>query len=153
MKKFLLLVYFSLCFCLVKIFAQTEAYIKKYTSLAEKTSKASGIPRCVILAVAIAESGAGKSRNCRLMHNHFGIRGKNKLRKSHKIRSGYKQYPSDAASYEDFAAVIANKRFYPSLKGIADYTLWVNAISKAGYSVQPARWTQHILRIIVKYNL
>jgi Bax protein len=133
-------------------FSQT-AYIKKYKPLAEEMSEEYGIPVSVILGIAIHESGSGTSRHAKLLNNHFGIKGKNKLLKEKGIRSAYKQYDDVKDCYKDFCKIIKKKKFYHKLKGNKDYRLWVDAISKAGYSVIPETWKGRVLSTIRKYKL
>jgi Bax protein len=91
---FLLLVFQS-------VSAQSK-YIKQYKPIADSLSGIYGIPTSVMLGVAIIESGAGKSRNCKLLNNHFGVKGKNDLMKTKGIKSSYKQYTDGRASYVAF---------------------------------------------------
>lgn len=132
--------------------AQT-AYVSKYRPLADSLSAVYGIPRSVILGVAIIESGAGNTRNARLLNNHFGIVGSNRLHKTHGIRTRYKQYPSVAASYVAFCQLVSRRKFYPKLKGEKDYRKWVDAISRTGYSERPAEWRKKIIGAIQKNKL
>jgi len=127
--------------------AQTK-YVKKYRPLADSLEREFGIPASVILGVAIIESSSGTSRNCKLLNNHFGIVGKNKLFKTQKIRTRYKQYPDSRASYIDFCKVLKKKKFYKKLKGNLNYHLWLDAISKSGYSEVPSIWKQRITTVI-----
>jgi flagellum-specific peptidoglycan hydrolase FlgJ len=129
------------------VFSQSK-YVKKYGPIADSLGKEYGIPRSIILAVAILESGSGTSRNAKLLNNHFGIVGKNNLLKSRGIKSVYKQYPSVLASYADFCRVLRKKKYYKTLKGNSNYALWVDAISKAGYSEVPEIWKKRVLEII-----
>lgn len=133
-------------------FAQS-AYIEKHKSLADSLSRAYGIPSSVILGIAILESGNGQSRNSKLLHNHFGIVGTNKLKETHGIKSRYRQYKNPAGSFVHFCKVISNKYFYTKLKGTEDATKWVEAISKSGYTTHPETWRTRILRTISKCNL
>lgn len=128
-------------------------YVKKYRPLADSLSTVYGVPTSVILGVAILESGAGTSRNCKLLHNHFGIVGKNDLMKTKKIKTRYKQYKDSMSSYVDFCRLMTKKKFYKKLKDNDDYTLWVDAISKAGYSEIPEYWKQKVLETIKKHKL
>jgi flagellum-specific peptidoglycan hydrolase FlgJ len=112
-----------------------------------------GIPASVILGIAIIESSSGTSRNSRLLHNHFGIVGKNNLLKTRGIKTRYKQYPDDTSSYIDFCRLMTRKRFYSKLKGNMNYKLWIDAISKAKYSEVPDVWKQRILSAIRKNKL
>ena len=132
--------------------AQTR-YIDMYRPLADSLSVVYGIPASVMLGVAIIESGSGTSRNAKLLNNHFGIVGKNNLLKTKGIRSRYKQYPSVRASYIGFCQMLTRKRFYQKLKGNNDYKLWLEAMSKAGYSEAPVQWKTRISAAIRKYKL
>lgn len=130
-------------------FSQSK-YIKQYRPLADSLQEEYGIPAAVILGVAILESGSGTSRNAKLLNNHFGIVGKNKLKN---IKTRYKQYESVYESYKDFCKLLKKKKYYKNLKGNMNYTLWVDAISKAGYSEVPATWKQRVISTIKKNKL
>jgi len=130
-----------------------SAYVKKYRPLADSLSGEFGIPAEVILGVAIIESSSGTSKNCKLLNNHFGIIGRNSVMKSHKVRTRYKQYPNARASYIDFCKVLSKKKFYKKLKGTLNYHVWVDAISKAGYSEVPSVWKQRITSAIKNNKL
>jgi Bax protein len=106
-----------------------------------------------MLGIAIIESGAGKSRNCKLLNNHFGIKGKNDLLKTKGIKTAYKQYPDGRASYVSFTLLMTRKKFYPKLKGKMNHTLWLDAISKSGYSTVPDEWKRNITAAIRKHKL
>lgn len=134
------------------VFSQSK-YVKKYKPVADSLGKVYGIPTCIILGVAILESGSGTSRNSKLLNNHFGIVGKNNLLKTKGIKSAYKQYPNVVASYVDFCNVLRRKKYYKTLKGNSNYELWVDAISKAGYSEVPEIWRTRVLNIIRKNKL
>lgn len=130
-----------------------EKYIAQYKELVKSLSDEFGIPTSVITAISIVESGAGKSRNTKLLNNHFGITGKNNLRKTKGIKSKFKQYDSPEDSFREFCKMLTRKKYYQKLKGNNDYKLWVNAMSKAGYSTQPEVWKKMILGAIKKYKL
>ena len=131
------------------VFAQSK-YVKKYRPLADSLQEEYGIPASVILGVAILESGSGTSRNAKLLNNHFGMTGKNKLKD---IKSRYKQYESVYDSYKDFCKLLKKKKYYDKLKGNMNYALWVDAISKAGYSEVPTIWKQRVISTIKKNKL
>jgi len=134
------------------VFSQSR-YVKKYRPVADSLSSVYGVPTSVILGVAILESGSGTSRNCKLLNNHFGIVGKNDLLKTKRIKSRYKQYTDSMASYVDFCRLMTKKKFYKKLKDNNDYSLWVEAISAAGYSEIPDYWKQKVLETIRKNKL
>lgn len=128
-------------------------YIKQYRPIADSLSEVYGIPTSVMLGIAIIESGAGSSRNCKLLNNHFGIKGKNDLLKTKGIKSAYKQYPDGRSSYVAFSKLMTRKKFYPKLKGEMDHLKWLDAISKAGYSTVPDEWKRNITSAIRKHKL
>lgn len=128
-------------------------YIRQYKPIADSLSDIYGVPTSVMLGIAIIESGAGKSRNCKLLNNHFGVKGKNNLMKTKGIKSSYKQYPSGRASYIAFCQLMTRKKFYSKLKGKKDHKLWLDAISKAGYSTVPDVWKRNITAAIRKHKL
>lgn len=133
--------------------AQSVSFVRKYRPLADSLSAAYGIPAAVILGVAIIESSSGTSRNCRLLNNFFGIVGKNNLVKTKGIKSRYKQYDTDTASFVGFCKLLAKKKYYKKLYGNMDYRLWTDAISKSGYSEVPAVWRQRVNDTIKKNKL
>jgi flagellum-specific peptidoglycan hydrolase FlgJ len=131
----------------------SHRYVLKYRPLADSLSRSYGVPASVILGVSLLESGSGTSRNCRLLNNYFGIVGKNNLLRTQGIRTRYKQYATDTASFIDFCRLMTRKRFYPSLKNNPSSLLWVQAISKAGYSEVPATWQKRVLSTIRQHHL
>lgn len=133
-------------------FAQSK-YVQKFRPLADSLSIEYGIPAAVMLGVAILESASGTSRNCKLLNNHFGITGKNKLLKTKGIKTRYKQYDNATESYIDFCNLLKKRKLYKKLKGNMDYKLWIDAISKANYSEVPAIWKQRVLATIKKNKL
>ena len=130
-----------------------KAFIQQYRPLADSLSAEYGVPASVMLGVSIVESGAGTSKNCKLLNNFFGIVGKNNLLKTKGIKSRYKQYPDAAASFADFCKLQSRKKYYTKLKGNMDYTVWLEAISKSGYSEAPATWKQRVGDAIKKNKL
>jgi flagellum-specific peptidoglycan hydrolase FlgJ len=133
-------------------FSQSK-YVKKYRPIADSLSMIYGIPSEVILGVAIIESSSGTSKNCKLLNNHFGITGKNNLWETKKIKTRYKQYPTNEASYADFCKLVSKRKFYPKLKGNPKYQKWIDAISKTGYSEQPEVWKKRVNDAIINNKL
>jgi Bax protein len=133
-------------------FAQSK-YIRKYRPLADSLSKEYKIPAALILGVAIIESGSGTSRNSKLLNNHFGIIGKNDLMKTNGIKSRYKHYPNVTSSYVAFCKLVKKRKYYEKLKGNDNYNLWLEAMSKSGYSEEPVQWKQRIAAAIRKNKL
>lgn len=132
---------------------QSRTFVQRYRPMVDSLSDAYGIPSAVILGIAIIESASGTSRNCKLLNNFFGMEGKNNLRKTKGIKTRYKQYPDAAASFADFCRLMTRKKFYKKLKGNMNDKLWIDAISKAGYSEAPALWKQRVNATIRKHRL
>lgn len=134
--------------------AAGEEYIDKHKKIAIMLMRKSGIPASIILGVSMIESAMGKSRNCRLLHNYFGIKGKNNLHKGKsKHRSAYKQYPSAAASFKDFVRIVQTKKYYAHLKDTMDYKKWLIKMNQHGYAAAKGKWIKDVESVIKKYEL
>lgn len=138
---------------LVQVLPAQSGYIRKYGPLADSLAREYKIPVAVILGVAIIESGSGTSRNSKLLNNHFGIVGKNDLMKTKGVKSRYKQFKSVTDSYVAFCKLVKKRKYYEKLKGNNDYNLWLDAMSKAGYSEVPEEWKKKIASCIRKHKL
>ncbi|UIR55768.1 glucosaminidase domain-containing protein [Sphingobacterium sp. SRCM116780] len=129
-----------------------QFYIEKYSPVAQEMMHEHGVPASVILAIAMHESGNGKSRIAKNLNNHFGIKGKNN---SKVIHSAYKGYKSVLDSYNDFISIVKRKKTTSSLfeeKRGEGYRAWVGALAKAGYSTTKD-WSAKVIRTIEMYNL
>jgi Bax protein len=138
-------------------FAQRSVtrYIDNHRETAVKLMNETGIPASVILGVAMLESGSGTSRNAKVLHNHFGIVGKNKL---HKVkgatyRSKYKEFESDADSYKYFVRMLAKKKWFNKIKGKPEYKLWLTNMNHGGYSSAGQEWVKRVTKLITKHKL
>lgn len=140
----------SLLLLLPQVSLGQSKYVKEFRPYADSLSEEYGIPAAVMLGVAILESGSGTSRNARVLNNHFGIVGKNKIKT---FRSKYKQYDDPRDSYKDFCKLVKKKKFYEKLKGNRNYAVWIDALSRAGYSEVPNTWKQRVLSTIKKNKL
>ncbi len=150
-KKITLLFFIALFLCPFFMLGQS-AYVRKFVPVADSLSAIYKVPAALFLGVAVIESGSGKSRNAKILNNHFGIIGKNSLHKKGK-KSRYKQYPSATDSYVDFANHLTKRKFYKRLKGKMNYVLWVDAMSKDNYSEMPKIWKQRVLSTIKTNNI
>jgi Bax protein len=137
------------------VHAQSNSYVKKYQSTAIALMNEDGIPASVILGVAMLESGMGTSKNARLLHNHFGIVGKNKVhkQKGKVYHSKYREFETDEASYQNFAGLLTRKTWFPKLKGKSDYSLWLKQMNHAGYSSAGQEWVRRVTNMIKRYKL
>jgi uncharacterized FlgJ-related protein len=138
-------------------FAQRSVtrYVNNHKETAVKLMNETGIPASVILGVAMLESGSGTSKNAKLLHNHFGIVGKNKL---HKVkgatyRSKYKEFASDAESYQYFVNMLSRKKWFSKVKGKPEYKLWLTHMNHGGYSSAGQEWVRRVTNMITKHKL
>jgi hypothetical protein len=98
------------------------------------------------------ESANGNSKIARYLNNHFGIKGKNRVKI---IRSAYKGYDSVQASYNDFVRILREKPAFSKLFGrysAYDYKNWVRGIQRGGYA-HSKTWGSQVMAIIKKYQL
>lgn len=129
-------------------------YIECHKPIALVLMRKTGIPVSIILGVSMIESAMGKSRNCKLLHNYFGVKGKNTLSKKKGMpRSAYKQYPNAEASFKDFVRIVQSKKYYPKLKGNMDYKKWLTTMNQYGYAEAKGKWIADITSVIRKYKL
>ncbi|MET6998581.1 glucosaminidase domain-containing protein [Chitinophaga defluvii] len=132
----------------------TKSYIKKYTPVSQEIMEETGIPASVILGVAMLESGAGNSKNTKLLRNHFGIVGKNNLAKRKAgYRSSYKEYATDLDSYKHFARLLASKKWFSKVQGKPDFATWLKHMNHGGYSSAGQVWIKRVTAIINRHKL
>jgi flagellum-specific peptidoglycan hydrolase FlgJ len=157
MRKTLLI---ALLFVSVQATAQTtsKSYIDKFKDDAIRIMHQSGIPASIILAIAMHESGCGKSTIAQNLNNQFGMKGNTVVvfKQHHKkVSTLYKQYDSVGESFEDFARVITEKKKFSGLTDKFthyDYLGWVHGIQHAGYA-SSRKWGAQVLSLITKYQL
>ena len=148
-----LVLFLALFSVLSNLEGQSKKYVAKYKPLCDSLSAQFGIPSQVILGIAIVESGYGKSKVCRLLNNHFGIVGKNNLRQTHNIKSRYRYYLNDTASFIHFCKLVASRKYYQKLKGSTNIHKWLVTISRSGYCKYPKRWTNAIMVLLRRHKL
>ncbi|WP_447641357.1 MULTISPECIES: glucosaminidase domain-containing protein [Chitinophagaceae] len=150
-----------LCFFVGSMFvsslkAQSTAqkYIQEHSKLAMKLMQQSGVPASVILGVAMVESSLGRSKSSKILHNHFGIIGKNSKASEMGYKSQYRQFEDAEASYENFIHIVTSKSFYENMKGSLDFSKWLTNLNKAGYcATNQYIWKRDIMYFINKYSL
>lgn len=151
MKIVLLAVLFT--FSLFKVKAQTpDDYISRHLFHSQYLMQRYGLPASIVLAIAIHESAAGKSKIARHLNNHFGIKGPNN---SSEIKSAYKGYPNVDSSYSHFVDWLKSRqkmRILFEKYTHYDYKNWVYGIQRGGYAASRT-WATQVLAIIKKYRL
>jgi LysM repeat protein len=155
---FLLLILSS--FSLSSSLAQApEAYIQKYSSIAQDQMRKYGVPASITLAQGILESGSGKSKLAVEANNHFGI-------KCHDTWSGatmhidddapnecFRKYKSVDQSFEDHSVFLKKPRYEELfLLEITDYKEWAQGLKKCGYATS-STYAKNLIDLIEKYEL
>lgn len=152
-KKSLLLTLCCLLITAVTVRSQSiQDYVDEHTDYAQELMREYEVPASVILAVAIHESAAGKSKVARHLNNHFGIKGSNS---STAINSSYKDYGTAADSYTNFVEVLQNRSSFSKLFDLYDqydYAGWARGIQRGGYA-SSRTWANQVIAIINKYQL
>ena len=129
-----------------------QDYVEEHTDHAQELMRAHEVPASVILAVAIHESAAGKSKIARHLNNHFGIKGSNT---NTEINSSYRDYEDVDDSYNNFVEVLENNSSFSKLFNSHDqydYTGWARGIARGGYA-SSRTWASQVIAIINKYEL
>ncbi|QNK62752.1 glucosaminidase domain-containing protein [Pedobacter sp. PAMC26386] len=127
-------------------------YVEEHTDHAQELMREYDVPASVILAVAIHESAAGKSKVARHLNNHFGIKGSNS---NPTINSSYRDYESADESYDNFVEVLQNRSSFSKLFDECDqydYAAWAKGIQRGGYA-SSRTWANQVIAIINKYEL
>lgn len=148
---FIVFLFFSSLFMQAQ--SAAEVYIARFDTLAIEVLNKYGIPASIILGIALVESAAGTSKLCRVNHNHFGVKGRVK---SKKTKSGYtytyRSFDTDEDSYLFIGELISRRKYYQTLIGNMNYMKWLKAIKASGYARSPS-WIPHIDQMIKRYNL
>lgn len=130
----------------------TEDYIATHVAHAQELMRIHQLPASLILAVAIHESGAGKSKIARYLNNHFGVKGTNS---NTEIRSAYRDYPSVDSSYNHFVSFLHSRTYFNVLFGKYDqydFKNWALGIQRGGYA-HSKTWASKVIGLINKYEL
>ena len=140
--------------------AQTpEAYIQKYSSIAQDQIRKYGVPASITLAQGILESGSGKSKLAAEANNHFGI-------KCHDTWNGatmhldddapnecFRKYKSVDQSFEDHSVFLKKPRYEELfVLEITDYKGWAQGLKKCGYATS-STYAKNLIDLIEKYEL
>jgi LysM repeat protein len=141
-------------------FAQTpEAYIQKYSTIAQEQMRKYGVPASITLAQGILESASGKSKLAAEANNHFGI-------KCHDTWNGatmhldddapnecFRKYKSVEQSFEDHSVFLKKPRYEELFNlEITDYKGWAQGLKKCGYATS-STYAKNLIDLIEKYEL
>jgi hypothetical protein len=151
--KNLMLIWLSMSLLGTAAHGQTvQDYVEEHTDHAQELMREHEVPASVILAVAIHESAAGKSKVARHLNNHFGIKGPNN---NTEINSSYREFDDPDDSYDNFVEVLESKPSFNKLfdeYDQYDYAGWAKGIQRGGYASSKT-WASQVIAIINKYEL
>lgn len=135
-------------------------YIDKYSDLAVKEMKRTGVPASITLAQGILESNAGQSVLATKGNNHFGIKCHNDWKgKTMKVddnapKECFRVYPNAEASFRDHSDFLRSRDRYKPLFELkqTDYKGWARGLKKAGYATDPG-YADKLITLIEDYEL
>jgi flagellum-specific peptidoglycan hydrolase FlgJ len=144
----------------------TQAYIEQYADLAMDHMNQHGIPASIKLAQGLLESDKGRSSAARIYHAHFGIKatkawsGKLFYKEDddfdvhgRRVKSKFRAYESDAASYEDHSIFLQQPRYVGMFKlSSTDYFSWAVQLQALGYATSQT-YAQSLIRLIEQNDL
>ena len=135
-------------------------YIDKYSDIAIKEMKRTGVPASITLAQGILESNAGQSVLATKGNNHFGIKchndwkGKTMKMDDNAPKECFRVYPNAEASFKDHSDFLRSRDRYKSLFELkqTDYKGWARGLKKAGYATDPG-YADKLITLIEDYEL
>ena len=135
-------------------------YIDKYSDIAIKEMKRTGVPASITLAQGILESNAGQSVLATKGNNHFGIKchndwkGKTMKMDDNAPKECFRVYPNAEASFRDHSDFLRSRDRYKSLFELkqTDYKGWARCLKKAGYATDPG-YADKLITLIEDYEL
>lgn len=137
-----------------------QKYIDKYSDLAVKEMRRTGIPASITLAQGLLESRYGQSELAVKANNHFGIKchsnwkGPSVRMDDDKKRECFRKYRTVEHSYRDHSDFLVYRDRYKFLFDLdrKDYKGWAYGLKKAGYATDPA-YAKKLINIIEEYEL
>ena len=135
-------------------------YIDKYSDIAIKEMKRTGVPASITLAQGILESNAGQSVLATKGNNHFGIKchndwkGKTMKMDDNAPKECFRVHPNAEASFRDHSDFLRSRDRYKSLFELkqTDYKGWARGLKKAGYATDPG-YADKLITLIEDYEL
>ena len=135
-------------------------YVDKYSDIAIKEMKRTGVPASITLAQGILESNAGQSVLATKGNNHFGIKchndwkGKTMKMDDNAPKECFRVYPNAEASFRDHSDFLRSRDRYKSLFELkqTDYKGWARGLKQAGYATDPG-YADKLITLIEDYEL
>ncbi len=134
-------------------------YIAKYSDMAIREMRRTGIPASIKMAQAILESGDGNSTLARRANNHFGIKchewtGRRIYHDDDELNECFRRYSSPEDSFRDHSEFLTGRSRYAGLFELDpyDYKAWARGLREAGYATNP-QYDRILIRIIEENEL
>lgn len=135
-------------------------YVDKYSDLAVKEMKRSGVPASITLSQGMLESSYGNSTLATKANNHFGIKchndwkGKTMHRDDDRPNECFRSYKSVYESFQDHSNFLRERKRYELLFTLktTDYKGWSKGLKKAGYATDP-HYPKRLIKLIEDYEL
>jgi LysM repeat protein len=158
-----LIVLFSFVFVSNLFYGQKltqQQYVDKFSAIAMREQKRSGVPAAITLAQGVLESESGNSYLAKSGHNHFGIKCKTewtgeKIYKDDDERNEcFRKYNNDEESYVDHSDFLKNRPYYKECFTIdvKDYKAWATCLKKCGYATEK-NYASSLTTLIEKLQL
>ncbi|MEA3443205.1 MAG: glucosaminidase domain-containing protein [Bacteroidota bacterium] len=159
-RAFLLILAMSILYPSLLIAQHTrKEYIQKYTDVAIREMKRTGIPASITMAQALLESDNGNSKLARRAKNHFGIKcggsweGKTFHQDDDARHECFRKYKTVNESFCDHSDFLKKDRYANLFKlSATDYKGWARGLKKAGYATNP-KYPSLLIKIIEANNL
>lgn len=140
--------------------AEVNAFIKKYTPIAQKEMELYGIPASIKMGQALIESRAGTSRLARNNNNFFGMKCFSKnCKKGHcsnatddHHKDFFRKYKSVGDSFRAHSTLLSGTRYKGLKKHNTDYKKWAKGLKRQGYATDKT-YDKKLINVIEKYNL
>ena len=136
-----------------------EAYIERYSEIAQNEMSLYNIPASITLAQGILESGSGKGRLAREANNHFGIKchGWNGAKIYHDDDASqecFRKYRDAKYSFRDHSLFLSERKRYSGLFDLRkdDYKRWAKGLRAAGYATDK-KYPTKLISLIERYEL
>jgi len=138
---------------------KVEAYIHRYSDIAQQEMRLYGIPASITLAQGILESNSGKSLLTTRSNNHFGIKcngwkGDKVYHDDDAWDECFRAYSRPHYSFRDHSLFLFQRSRYRFLfdYDMDDYRSWARGLKKAGYATD-RKYSKKLIKLIKDYNL
>lgn len=137
-----------------------QDYVNRYSGIAVREMKRTGIPASITLSQGMLESDFGRSSLAKEANNHFGIKchngwqGAKIYHDDDRKNECFRRYRNPEESYLDHSDFLVNTPRYKTLFSISstDYKGWAHGLKKCGYATNPA-YASLLIDNIEKYQL